>query len=301
MVEDTARGSRETRRSFLTKGALAAGAAVGLAGCSQLRGQEAPANGTATDSPTGTDAPGKGGGKALMFNTEFRGGAQFRVVSPVIEQRPDVEGVQEDDVFSEYNTRVIEYLNTDEDVTFFPAHDAQVQQGRVYELHDNFTLFSDETNDAGIIDVRFTRVGEQQAFDPDDWAVVEDGGGKALVRWNEYRPGAVFKITSGVVEWTPRDDVQESDVFSGYNTRFAEWVNTQDDFQVYPAQDAQVQRGAHYRMTGEFDVTDPEGNLVTVDLERVERTGGGTETANGTATGNMTTTGNTTTNTTESG
>lgn len=284
MVDDTGLLGHESRRSFLKKGAVATGVAVGLAGCSENGAPDE--EGAAGDTPTGTAGGNveEDGGKALMFNSEFRGGAQFRVVSPVIEQHPDVEGVQQGDVWSEYDTRIIEYLNTDEDVTFFPAHDAEVEQGQVYELHDNFTWFGDDTNDEGIIDVRFNPVNEDEAFDDEDWTVLDEGGGKALVRWQNYRPGAVLTVTSGVVEWAPRDDVQGSDVFSEYNTRFAEWVNTSDDFQVYPANDAGIQRGANYRMTGEFDVTDPEGNLVTVELEAVERADGGqgTQTATGT-------------------
>lgn len=275
MANDNGLFSHESRRTFLKKGALASGVAVGLAGCSQIRGDEqAPTNETdtttATETPTG-DGDAGGGGKALMFNSEFNGGAQFRVVSDVLEAHPTVEGVQEGDIWSEYNTRMIEYLNTDENVTFFPAHDATVEQDQVYELHDNFTWFGDNVNDEGIIDVKFTQVGNEQVFAADNWEVVEQGGGKALVRWNNFRPGAVFTCVSGVVEWAPRADVQGSDIFSEYNTRLAEWLNTQNDFQIYVAQDAQVKKGAHYRMNKEFDVTEPEANLVTVDLDRVER------------------------------
>lgn len=265
----------ESRRSFIKKSAFSVGATVGLAGCSQLNG-EGDGDPTGTDTDTDTDdGDVESAGKALMFNTEFRGGAQFRVVSPVIEQHPDVDGVQEGDFWSDYNTRIIEYLNVDQEVTFFPAHDANIEEGKVYELHDNFSLFSDDTNDEGVVSVKFTEVNEEQAFDADDWNVVEEGGGKALVRWNDYRPGAVFTIVSDIVDWTPRDDVEGTDVFSGYNTRFAEWLNSQDDFQIYVAQDASVESGVNYRMTDEFDVTDPEGNLVTVDLDQVERADGG--------------------------
>lgn len=270
MLEDDGLSSTESRRSFLKKGVLASGVGVGLAGCSQIRGPLEGAD--ESDSATETD-DGDGGGKALMFNSEFRGGAQFRVVSPVIEQHPKVEGVQEGNVWSDYNTRILEYLNVDEDVTFFPAHDAQVQEGQVYELHENFTLFADDTNDEGIIDVEFTPVGEDEVFD-EDFRIVEDGGGKALVRWNNYRPGAALTLISGVVEWSPGDELQEADILSEYNTRFAEWLNTGADFQIYLAQDATFNHEATYRMTDEFDVTDPEGNLLTVDLERVERTNG---------------------------
>ncbi|WP_436907949.1 hypothetical protein [Halosimplex marinum] len=282
--QDTTTG--ETRRSILKKGALATGAAAGVAGCAGL-GDEGPAAETDTDGATDTDVLGDGtdtddgtetdddgavegdGGKALMFADAFRGGAQFRVTSPVIEQQPEVEGVEDGAVWSDYNTRVVEYVNTEEDVLLFPAHDAEITEGRVYELHDNFTWLSDDAGDQGVVDVRFTELDQEEVFDPDDVNVFDEGGGKALVRWSNYRPGAILEITSEVVEWTPRDDVAGSDIFSDYNTRFARWING-GTFQIYPAGDASIEQGQAYRMTSEFDVTDPEGNLVTTDLERVE-------------------------------
>lgn len=277
----------ESRRSFLQKGALASGAAaVGLGGLGLSRSADPVAgqddNETAT--PNGTDASGdaglqaNGGGKALMFNDEFRPGAQFRVKSPVVEQNPDVMGVQEGDVFSEYNTRVIEYLNTDEEAYFFPAHDAEVEQGAIYELHDNFTLFDDDAADSGIIDVRFESVGEDDVLFPsednqldpqEDFDLVE-GGGKALVQAGDFHPGALIEITTDVVEWTPRPDVQGSDVFSEYNTRHARYLNTNDEFLLYPAEAADVAQGEVYLIQDEFDITDPEGQLVTTDLDRVD-------------------------------
>lgn len=314
MTDQDTSGGDQTRRSILKKGALATGATVGLAGCNALDGGEGPAaDGTDTDDgvlddddddgtddgilddETETDGEGlvdEGSKKALMFSDDFRGGAQFRVTSPVVEQQPDVEGVEEGSVWSDYNTRVIEYVNTDQDVQFFPAEDAEIQEGRVYELHDNFTWLSDDAGDQGVVDVKFTEVNQEQIFDPSDVNVFDEGGGKALVRWSNYRPGAVLTITSEVVDWTPRDDVAGSDVFSEYHTRFARYVNG-GNFQIYPAEDAEIQSGQTYRMTPEFDVTDPEGNLVTTELERVElpegvggtatggtETGGGTETTN---------------------
>ncbi|WP_135365282.1 hypothetical protein [Halosimplex halophilum] len=305
----------ETRRSILKKGALATGAAAGVAGCAGL-GDEGPAaetdtdgdgtdvfgDGTDTDDETETDGDdavegGGNGGKALMFADAFRGGAQFRVTSPVIEQQPEVEGVEDGAVWSDYNTRVVEYVNTEEDVLFFPAHDAEITEGRVYELHDNFTWLSDDAGDQGVVDVRFTELDQERVFDPDDVNVFDEGGGKALVRWSNYRPGAILEITSEVVEWTPRDDVAGSDIFSDYNTRFARWING-GTFQIYPAGDASVEEGQAYRMTSEFDVTDPEGNLVTTDLERVElpegiATGDGTPGTGGTTASDDTSTGET--------
>ena len=265
----------ESRRSFVKKGALASGGLTfGLSG-----------TGAAQDGGNGSDGNGGGGngggnggdggsvaegGKALMFNDEFRPGAQFRVVSPVVEQQPDVSGVNQGDIWSDYNTRIIEFVNTNERVTLFPAHDAEIEQGQTYTLQDNFSLFADDTNDEGIVSVSFEPVGQNEAVADDDWDVLDEGGGKALINANTFHPNALFRVVSGVVKWQPKNNVQGSDIFSTYNTRFGEYLNANDEFLFYPAADAEVKRGAVYVMNKEFDVTDPEGNLVTVDFERVD-------------------------------
>lgn len=272
----------ESRRGFLQKGALSSGAfAFGLGSLGftdsgvvmQTEGNETETPGTET--PVGTVDEG---GEALMFNDEFRAGAQFRVKSPVINEDPAIRNVAQDTVFGEYNTRAIEYLNTDEEVYLFPAEDAEVEQGVVYELHDEYFRFDDASPDSGILDVRFERVPEEDVLVPDednrfepmdDFDVVE-GGGKALVDVRNFSPGALLEITSGVVEWTPGPDVQGSDIFSTYNTRHARYLNTNDEFLIYPAGAADVEEGGVYLMQNEFDVTDPEGQLVTADLDRVD-------------------------------
>lgn len=283
MTHDDAPPESDARRSFMKKGVLASGGlALGLSGL--VSGQEGNSttqegNSTSTQEETPTATPageGGNGGKALMFNDEFRPGAQFRVTSPVLEQNPDVEGVQEGDIWSEYNTRTIQYLNTNEQVTFFPAHDAEVQQGNVYELHNEFSLFADEMADEGVMSVSFEPVGEDDVLFPgdgqldpvDDYEVIE-GGGKALVQLSNYFPGSLLRITSDVENWVPGPNVQGSDIFSEYNSRFAEYLNTNDEFLIYPAQDANISTDAVYVVRDEFDITDPEGRLVTVDLDRV--------------------------------
>lgn len=268
-----------SRRSFLQKGAVGSGiAALGIGGAGLSVGQEGTDDGTETGTETETpDGESAEGGKALMFNDEFRPGSQFRVKSPVVEQNPDVRGVEQGAIFSEYNTRIIEYLNTDEDVYFFPAQDAEVEQGVVYELHDNFTLFDDDAADSGVIDVRFSPVdedeilfpGDDNRLDPQDDFDIIEGGGKALVQTGDFFAGALVQITSGVVDWTPRPAVQGSDIFSSYNTRHARYLNTNDEFLIYPAEAAEIDQGGIYMVRNEFDISDPEGQLVTADLDRV--------------------------------
>lgn len=273
-------GIGNSRRSFLKTGALTSGAfALGVAAPGFASSQEDPDgdDGTATATPTTTpDGDGADGGKALMFNNEFRPNARFRVKSPVLERNPDVEGVQEGDIWSDYNTRVIEYLNTNEEVFFFPADDAEVQQGQVYELNREFSLFADDTADEGVISVSFEPVGEDDVLFDDDNQLepgtdygITAGGGKALVHVSNFAPNGLLRVTSDVVDWVPRPAVQGSDIFSEYNSRHAEFLNVNDEFLLYPAHAAEIDQGAVYVMRDEFDVTDPEGLLVTADLDRV--------------------------------
>ncbi|MDG5776797.1 twin-arginine translocation signal domain-containing protein [Haloarculaceae archaeon H-GB2-1] len=262
----------DSRRRFLQRSALA-GSALALG----VPGTTAAQETTESETTTSGGGAATGGGKAQMFNDEFRPGAQFRVKSPVIEQHPQIDGVSEGNFWSEYNTRIIEYLNTNEEVYFFPAEAAEIQQGSVYELQTNFTLFADDVADEGVITVSFDEVGDDdvlvdtddnQLVPDDDFDVIE-GGGKALVRGKNFFPGALLELTSGVVDWTPREEVQESDIFSEYNTRHAEYLNTNDEFTIYPAEAADVTEGGIYVVREEFDVTDPAGLLVTADLDRV--------------------------------
>lgn len=248
---DTLRSVRQSRRAVLRTGsALSGGLALGLTGASTASGQ--------------ADVPA---GKAFMFNDEFRPGARFRVVSGVVEERPTVEGIEEQDVWSDANTRIIEYRNTGERVSLFPIEQADVERGQVYELSSQTLSLFDL--DEGIVTVEYSLPDDGGGYpQPASFETVE-GGGKALVKANNFYPGALFRVVSGVVDWTPRRDVRGSDLFSEYNTRYGEYRNANDEFLLYPAHEANVEEGALYVMRDEFDVTDPEGALLTADFDRV--------------------------------
>lgn len=263
--------NRESRRGFMKKSALTSGGlAVGLTGSVTAQ---------ATETTTGVGGDVDAGGEALIFNDEFRPGTQFRVVSPVLEQNPDIGGGEQRGIWNEYNTRRIQYLNTNEEVYLFPAQDAEIEEGRVYELKGNFSLFADGAHGRDVLSVFFGPVGEDEVLisdddgqlDPGEDFEIVDGGGKALVRADSFYPGSLVQITSGVVEWTPREQVRGSDIFSAYNTRHAEYLHTNDEFLIYTAHDGEFEPGAVYMMRDEFDITDPEGTLLTVDLDRVNR------------------------------
>ena len=265
----------DSRRSFIKKGALASGGlALGISGA----GSAAAQADNETQSGTGSEEGSAGvetGEEALIDSDEYREDAQFRVASPVIDETPAFEGF----TFGEYDTRAIEYVNTGERVLFYPRQDVEVQQGEVYRFLGHPTLFQVNLRSLGVFRVGFEPVpAAESLFDDDgtdDWEPGEDfeltaGGGKALVTPDQFFSNALFRVTSDVVDWSPRENVQGSDIFSEYNTRIGEYLGAGDQFTFYPAHAAEVEQGGIYLMQKEFDVTDPEGDLITVTFDRVD-------------------------------
>ena len=110
-------GGESSRRTFMA-GALAGGLALGT--------------GTNVALAQDEDEVDTKQYEALIFAGSFHPGARFEVTSDVLNYTPVVpQGAR---TFGEHNSRVIKYLNTDERVLFFPANDAEVQKGAVYEL-----------------------------------------------------------------------------------------------------------------------------------------------------------------------
>ncbi len=175
----------QSRRDVLKKGALAT-AGVGLLGAS-------------SQSAAAQDGDA-GGQKALIFQNDFKPFARFTFVSDVIDWVPNVEEVT-DNIWSEYNVRMIRYLNTGEQVPFFVAQDAQIgqyddqlgfvvdedddpQQPQVYEMDKNFALFGDSPR---LVTVNFSPVPEEEEddlLDNEDWW--QDGlGGNGAAAGNQ--------------------------------------------------------------------------------------------------------------------
>lgn len=263
----------ESRRSFIKRGALTSGGlAVGLSSIGRVTAQE----GDTTETSAGDDSDSR---SAVMFNDAYRPGAQFRVVSPPISERPDLEDRPEGKSLEGYTTRVIEYVNTAEEVLLLVPPDVDVKQGSVYELARVFSAF-ENTPSRGLVSVQFEPVAaEDVLFDDDDgnpgrepgqdFDVVK-GGGQALITAYRFYPGALFRITSGVIEWVPREKVQRTGASGNYNTRLAEYLGTEMSFVLYPARSAQIERGAVYVMRRESEPVDAEGRLRLVSFSRVD-------------------------------
>ncbi|WP_227355214.1 twin-arginine translocation signal domain-containing protein [Haladaptatus salinisoli] len=170
-----------TRRTFLKTGALASvGTALALGS-------------GAASAETGTNAAAlQEQAKGLIFQNSFRPGARFVFTSGVVEWVPNVPEVQ-DNVWTNYQTRMIRYLNTNEQVPFFVARDANIgqfnenlgfvtdqqdaQQPNVYEMDREFTVFGDS---GFLVTANFSTIPENEetsVLENDDWWQQQQGGG----------------------------------------------------------------------------------------------------------------------------
>lgn len=111
-----------SRRSFLKKGGLAAlgtGLLTSTAGTAAAQDwDETPYNENELFNENEAQ-------KGLIFRRNFKPLVPFTVVSPILDFSPDIEEI-EDNVWSDYNTRIIRYLDRDEQVLFFPANAAEM-------------------------------------------------------------------------------------------------------------------------------------------------------------------------------
>lgn len=178
-----------TRRSFVKKGALASGAlALGASGATTAFAQD-------------------GGGQrqvvqALMFQQHFFPGSQFRVVSDDLPWTPletdqlqntaaDLFGGDVEQVFQQYDTRVIQYAFGDpgQYTLLFPISEASVQEDALFAFANQFDPFTPEDvgedfqpDDDGAFFGGFDEEGadvvggDDEFFDEDD----EFGGGNEL-------------------------------------------------------------------------------------------------------------------------
>lgn len=177
-----------TRRSVLKSGALAT-AGAGLAGATSGSGVAQEGDGEG-DGVVGDQNWRKG----IMAVTQFQPTARFIITSPVIEWSPNVEEIQ-DNLWSEYNTRVVRYLNSNEQVLFWQAQDAQVpefnqqagyvvdaegdtfQEGRPQPEIFRMRAESSPLGASGYVTVNFAPVGEDeenQFFDDEGDVFFED-------------------------------------------------------------------------------------------------------------------------------
>ena len=164
----------ESRRSFLKK------SAVGVVGAG------AAASGVASAQDGGVGEFFENEWKGLVFQQSFYPEARFTFVSDVIEWTPNYGGL-DSNWFTDYNTRMIRWLNTGEQDQLFVAQEANIgeydeelgfipdvdgddsDQPQVYEIRPEFSLFGDDDR---LVNVNFSPAEEEtenQILDADDW------------------------------------------------------------------------------------------------------------------------------------
>jgi len=169
--------SDESRRSFLKKSAVAT-AGVGAAASGTTSAQEG--NDGDDDDYFGQEW------KGLIFPQSFYPEARFSFVSGVVEWTPNYGDVQ-DSWFTDYNTRIIKWLNTGEQDQLFVAGEANIgeydeelgfvpdqddddnNQPQVFEIRPEWAPFGDNQQ---LITVNFSPAEEEtedQVLDPEDW------------------------------------------------------------------------------------------------------------------------------------
>lgn len=281
MTSNGDRSAGESRRSFIRKGALTSGGlALGTRSIDRVAAQ-------ATRTPTADDDESDEGSEprtGLMFNHEYHPGAQFGVVSPPIQELPDLTdgegtgGEEVDRVLDGYQLRMVEYVNTGERAQLFLGEDVGVEQGKVYELARIFSVFPSAPA-KGLVSVEFDPVPDRNVLldeDPNpgwepgrDFDLVE-GGGTALISGYRFYPGALFRIDTGVIEWIPRENVRRAVDSVAYNTRLAEYLGTNMNFVFYTTDDFQPEIDAVYVMRDDAEMVDPPGRLYTIQFSRVD-------------------------------
>ncbi|WP_313692552.1 twin-arginine translocation signal domain-containing protein [Halorarum halobium] len=162
----------ESRRSFVKKSAVA------------TAGMGAVASGAAS-AQEGDDGVLTEGWQALIFVSNFRPAARFTFVSDVVEWTPNYGDVR-DSYFSDYDTRMIRWLNTGETVPLFVVEEAEIgeyddefgfvvdadddpNQPQVFEMNREWAPFGDNEQ---LITVDVSPVAEDEEdaiLDTDDW------------------------------------------------------------------------------------------------------------------------------------
>lgn len=262
----TDQSGQESRRQFVKAGtATAAALGFGATGNAAARVTQ---NETENDDAIGDDEQFR---DAIATRDVYYSGAVFRVVSPPLQDAP---GTENPDLLRDYSVRVIEHFNTSEEGYLFVPPDHRVEEGQQYVFDDQlYTTDENELNAADLVRVGYRPLtGADLPFDLDEDGGFEtlEGGGEAAVRPDDFFAGALFEITSGPQGWIP-DDVDQSGLFTDYNTVHAEYLGTNNRFLLFAQEGATTETDQWYVMRDEFELLDPAGNLVAAEFTPVDK------------------------------
>ncbi len=252
--------NRRSRRWFVKAGSLTS-AALGLGVTGNVGAQEAPAENDDDEQFR----------EAITTGEVYFSGAVFQVVSPPLEDAPVVDNP---DVLQNHSVRVIEHFNTNEEGYLFVPQDAQIEEGEQYVFDDRLSSpIEDELAISGLVRVQYRPLtGEDLPFEletEEDFEILDEGGGEAAVRPDNFFSSAPFEITSGPQGWVPQD-IEQSGLFTGYNTVHAEYFGTNNQFLFFPQEGAETEEGELYVMRDESEIFDPAGNLVAAEFNVVD-------------------------------
>ncbi|WP_435179361.1 hypothetical protein [Halorussus sp. AFM4] len=178
-----------SRRRFLRRGAVAT-VGAGLAAAGTAAGQDGDDENINVDDELF---------KVATFQTNFHPGAQFVIVSDVIEWTPNVPANLGTSL-NGYNTHMVAYLNTGERVPMFIIEQAELTAE--YDSQRGYYVDPDDTDDDGF---RQPQVYETQ---------------------NEY---SLYEETDNIVSLlaSPLEEDAENHIFSG------EGLDSQEEFQEF--------------------------------------------------------------------
>ena len=208
---------------------------------------------------------------AIAPEDTYFSGAVFRVVSPPLQ---DVPVSADLDVERTYEARVIEYFNTNDEGYLFVPRDAAIERGEVYVFDDRLSdRPEDELAAQDLSRVQYRPLTEAdlpfKLEEDENFEIVEGGGGEAAVRPDDFYSKALFEITSGPQGWVPQD-IQQSGLFTGYNTVHARYLGTNQRFLLFAQEGAQTNTGQLYVMRDEAELFGPAGNLVAAEFSPID-------------------------------
>lgn len=265
----TEQSGQESRRQFVTAGTVTA-AALGL-------GATGTAAARVTQNETETETENENGRgddeqfrDAIATRGAYYSGAVFRVVSPPLQDAP---GRETPDAVRDHEVRVFELFNTNEEGFLFVPPENRIEEGEQYVFDDQ--LYSSTVNEPvtdDLVRVQYRPLTDADLpFDLDEDGGFEtvEGGGEAAVRPDDFFAGALFEITSGPQGWIP-DDVEQSGLFTDYNTVHAEYLGTNDRFLLFAQEGATTETDQLYVLRDEAELFDPAGNLVAAEFNAID-------------------------------
>lgn len=254
---------QQSRRRFLSAGTVTA-TALSFGAIGSVTAQE-------NRTENGDDSGDERFREAISTDETYFSGAVFRVVSPPLRDAPVVD---DPEVLENYDTRVIEYFNTNDEGYLFVPQDAAIEEGEQFVFDDRLSSpTEDDLAAENLVQVQYRPLTEADLpfeFEQgEDFEILDESGGEGALRPDDFFSRAVFEITSGPQGWLP-EDAEQSGLFTDYDTLHANYLGMDNRFLLFAQEGAQTETGQLYVMRDEFELFDPAGNLVAIEFDPVD-------------------------------